>query len=159
MFKVNYKALLKALSSLFIPTISICIFTFFLVLDLNKLLNIIFGPNWYSILIRLFILLLEIWLAYEMYVYYSKKDNMESIKNDTLKNIANLEQKYNFNFTCDKWGEINVPTYEINKFLKKIMISNDSTKVNNVSLLQTNNNTENTNYYLLKVDLENNVKI
>ena len=87
MFKINYTALLKALSSLFLPTLSVCIFTFFLVLDINKLINIIFGPNYYSIIIRFIILILEIFLFYKMYKYYESKEIIKKV----IENIDNPE--------------------------------------------------------------------
>lgn len=175
MFKINYKALLKALSSLFIPTISVCIFTFFLVLDINKLINIIFGPNIYSILIRLVILLMELFLFYKMYKYYESKEIMNKI----IQNIKdpetfskNLNDIYSQNITIDRYNDItisgwnentksfvqrflieknaknNVNIYEIDKFVDTKIIPNETTEI---PLSETQNNK--IKYFLVKTEI------
>lgn len=178
MIKINYKALLKALSSLFIPTISVCIFTFFLVLDINKLINIIFGPNIYSILIRLGILLMELFLFYKMYKYYESKEIMNKI----IQNIKdpetfskNLNAIYSQNITIDRYNDINISgwnensnsfvqrflveknvknnvnIYEIDNFVDTKIISNETTEANEIPLPETQNNK--IKYFLVKTEI------
>lgn len=174
MFKINYTALLKALSSLFLPTLSVCIFTFFLVLDINKLINIIFGPNYYSIIIRFIILILEIFLFYKMYKYYESKeiikkvieniDNPESFSKK-LKSIFNRQIKmdrYN-DIIIDGFGENNktftsrfigekeqwnnVSIYEID------MMKNIDTEIDIESGVNIENTISNIKYFLVKSEI------
>lgn len=143
MIKINYKALLKALSSLFLPTLSVCVFIFFLVLDLNKLYNIVFGSAWYSIILRLIVLILEGVLFYQIYNYYLKKDVMSDViraVDDPKSYTDKLKHKERVKIIKDRWNDYKITEGNQQNFWDSLVI--EKSVNNNINIYEITNNTE-----------------
>lgn len=88
---------LKAIKGLAIPSVSISIFLLVIVADLELVWNIISGNNYFSYVVRLVMLAVEIWLFkyfydLELKIYRQEKFNsqMKDIDNQLAINITAL---------------------------------------------------------------------